>query len=75
MALVQHHIAAVRMPSCGTCIAHDVNPRAYLHLVTKLIVRGWPQSKLAELLPDALRRAHPAIALLPPDEDNLLLAG
>lgn len=59
----------------GTCIAHDVNPRAYLHLVTKLIVRGWPQSKLAELLPDALRRAHPAIALLPPDEDNLLLAG
>gem|GEM_PF-6596685 len=28
----------------GTCIAHDVNPRAYLHLVAKLIVLGWPQS-------------------------------
>ncbi|HWA71542.1 MAG TPA: IS66 family transposase [Polyangiaceae bacterium] len=25
----------------ATCIAHDLNPRAYLHLVTKLIVRGW----------------------------------
>jgi hypothetical protein len=38
-------------------------------------VRGWPKSKLVELLPDALRRAHPAIALLHPDEDDLLLAG
>lgn len=59
----------------GTCIAHDINPRAYLHLVTKLIVRGWPQSKLAELLPDALRRTHPEIALLPAEEEDLLLAG
>ena len=28
----------------ATCIAHDINPRAYLHLVTKLIVNGWPQT-------------------------------
>jgi hypothetical protein len=56
----------------ATCIAHDVNPRAYLHLVSKLIVRGWPQSKLAELLPDQLRRMHPELALLP-SEDELLL--
>jgi transposase len=43
----------------GTCIAHDVNPRAYLHLVTKLIVQGWPQAKLRELLPDRMLVAHP----------------
>jgi hypothetical protein len=44
----------------ATCIAHDVNPRAYLHLVTRLIVEGWPQSKLRELLPDRILIAHPA---------------
>ena len=45
----------------ASCIAHDVNPRAYLHLVTKLIVHGWPQSKLRELLPDRILAAHPEI--------------
>jgi len=45
----------------ATCIAHDVNPRAYLHLVTKLIVRGWPNSKLRELLPDRMLAAHPEL--------------
>jgi len=45
----------------GTCIAHDVNPRAYLHLVTKLIVQGWPHSKLRDLLPDRLLAAHPGL--------------
>jgi transposase len=45
----------------GTCIAHEVNPRAYIHLVTKLIVQGWPQSKLRELLPDRMLAAHPEL--------------
>ena len=45
----------------GTCIAHEVNPRAYLHLVTKLIVQGWPQAKLRELLPDRVLVAHPEL--------------
>lgn len=45
----------------GTCIAHDVNPRPYLHLITKLLVEGWPQSKLAELLPDRIVEAHPEL--------------
>jgi transposase len=45
----------------ATCIAHDVNPRAYLHLVTRLIVRGWPQSKLRDLLPDRMLAAHPEL--------------
>lgn len=46
----------------ATCIAHDVNPRAYLHLVTKLIVDGWPQKELRALLPDRLVAAHPELA-------------
>jgi hypothetical protein len=45
----------------GTCIAHDVNPRAYLHLVTKLIVHGWPQRKLRQLLPDRILASHPEL--------------
>jgi hypothetical protein len=45
----------------GTCIAHDVNPRAYLHLVAKLIVHGWPQSKLRDLLPDRMLSTHPEL--------------
>lgn len=45
----------------ASCIAHDVNPRAYLHLVTKLIVHGWPRDRLRELLPDRILVAHPAL--------------
>lgn len=45
----------------ATCIAHDVNPRAYLHVVTKAIVNGWPQARLRELLPDRIVRAHPEL--------------
>ncbi len=45
----------------ATCIAHDVNPRAYLHLVTKLIVEGWPQKELRELLPDRIVVKHPEL--------------
>jgi transposase len=45
----------------ATCVAHDVNPRAYLHLVTKLIVQGWPQAKLRDLLPDRMLAAHPEL--------------
>ncbi|MCA9600363.1 MAG: IS66 family transposase [Myxococcales bacterium] len=45
----------------ATCIAHEVNPRAYLHLVTKLIVRGFPQSKLRDLLPDRMLAAYPEL--------------
>jgi transposase len=45
----------------ATCIAHDVNPRAYLHLVTKFIVQGWPNKKLRELLPDRMLAACPEL--------------
>jgi len=45
----------------GTCVAHGVNPRAYLHLITKLIVAGWPQAKLRELLPDRLAVTRPEL--------------
>ena len=45
----------------ATCIAHDINPRAYLHLVTRLIVHGWPNTKLRDLLPDRILAAHPEL--------------
>jgi transposase len=46
----------------ATCIAHDVEPRAYLHLVVKLILEGWPNVKLRELLPDRIVLEHPELA-------------
>jgi len=45
----------------ATCIAHDVNPRAYLHLVTRLIVHGWPYENLRDLLPDRILASHPEL--------------
>ena len=45
----------------ATCIAHDVNPRAYLHQVTKLIVNGWQHKDLRELLPDRIVAKHPEL--------------
>lgn len=47
----------------ATCIAHDVEPRAYLHLVMKLILEEWPNAKLRDLLPDRIVREHPELAL------------
>lgn len=51
----------------ATCIAHDVNPRAYLHLVTRLIVRGWPHAGLRDLLPDRLLASHPDLYIGDPE--------
>lgn len=45
----------------ATCIAHDINPRAYLHMVTRLIVHGWPQAKIRDLLPDRILVAYPEL--------------
>lgn len=53
---------AAMLSIIATCIEHDVNPRAYLHLVTRLIVNGWPQHQLRELLPDQIVVAHPELA-------------
>ena len=51
----------------ATCIAHDVNPRAHLHLVVHRIVHGWPQAKLRDLLPDRMLGAHPELYIGDPD--------
>jgi transposase len=51
----------------ATCIAHDVNPRAYLHRVVERIVHGWPQAKLRELLPDQMLAEHPELFIGDPD--------
>jgi transposase len=45
----------------ATAISHDVNPRAYLHLVARRIVDGWPHSRLRDLLPDRMLAAHPEL--------------
>lgn len=42
----------------ATCIAHDVNQRAYLHKVVHCIAQGWPQDKLRDLLPDRMLAAQ-----------------
>jgi transposase len=47
----------------GTCVAFGINPRAYLHLVAKLLVERWPQSKLRELLPDRIGLSHPELVI------------
>jgi hypothetical protein len=58
---------AAALSIIATCIAHDVNPRAYLHLVTRLLVGGWPQRRLRELLPDRILVAHPELYAGEPD--------
>ena len=47
----------------ATSVSYGVNPRAYLHLATKLIISGWPQAKLRDVLPDRLALAHQALLL------------
>lgn len=47
----------------GTCIAHGVNPRAYLHRVVKSILDGWKHSRLRELLPDRIVQQHPELSM------------
>jgi transposase len=56
----------------ATCIAHDLNPRAYLHLVTQLIVHGWPQKMLRELLPDRIAVARPDLCVAALDEPSFV---
>jgi transposase len=51
----------------ATCIAHEVNPRAYLHRVVHCIVHGWPQARIRELLPDRMLAAHPDLYVGDPD--------
>ena len=58
----------------ATCIAHEVNPRAYLHRVAKLIVQGWPQAKLRELLPDRMLAAYPELSIANGDAAPALTA-
>jgi transposase len=51
----------------ATCIAHDINPRAYLHKVAHCIVHGWHLGKLRDLLPDRMLAAHPELYVGDPD--------
>ena len=58
--------AATMFTMVGTCISHGIDPRAYLHVVANLIVHGWPQAKLRELLPDRLAATHPQLLVRTP---------
>lgn len=49
----------------ATCIAQRINPRAYLHCVTRRLLDGWPNAKLRELLPDRIVLLHPELRLAP----------
>ena len=55
--------AASILTIVATCIAQGINPRAYIHLVTKLIVEKWPRARYEELLPSALAAQHVELRL------------
>jgi transposase len=57
------HRTAHILSIIATCIAFEVNPRAYLHTVVKLIVEGWPQAQLEQLLPDKIVHMFPHLAV------------
>jgi hypothetical protein len=58
----------------NACIAHDVNPHAYLHRVVHCIVHGWPQAKLHDLLPDRMLADYPELHVGDPDALPMLLS-
>lgn len=45
-----------------SALAQGLDPRAYLHAVAKALIAGHPHTRLDELLPDAMQRAHPELA-------------
>lgn len=45
-----------------TALAHGVNPRAYLHAIIAKLIAGHSHTRLDELLPDAMLKAHPELA-------------
>jgi transposase len=47
----------------ATCVAHGVNPRTYLHRVTKLLLDSWPHSRLRDLLPDRIILDYPELQM------------
>jgi transposase len=50
---------AVHYTLIATCRLHGLDAQAYLADIYAKIAAGWPQQRLAELLPDAWLRAHP----------------
>jgi transposase len=53
---------SVRFARAGVDIAPQTLGRSVCaHIVTKLIVQGWPNSRLRELLPDRMLAAHPEL--------------
>lgn len=61
----------------GTCIAQRINPRAFLHRVLGLIVGGWAEDAIQDLVPHRLAERYPELkmpARASPDPDEASLA-
>lgn len=56
----------------GTCLSQRVNPRAYLHRLLELLVKGWRMSQLSKLLPEPLALAYPELRLSAPPVPPML---
>ena len=62
---------AIILTIIGTCVAHNVNPRAYLHFVTRRLMME-PDASVAELMPATLAAKHADLrALSAPDHDGI----
>lgn len=71
------HRTAQILSLIATAISHDVNPRAYLHLVARHIVDGWPNARLRDLLPDRMLAVNPELyvgenVVLPATDDGIV---
>jgi transposase len=53
--------AATMLTIIGTALAHGLRPRQYLHEIVKRLLDGWPQAKIAELLPDRIGAMTPEL--------------
>jgi len=59
--------AAILYSIIGTCSLWNVNPEEYLRDILDRISRGWPSSRIEELLPDVWAQAHTPTGTGPPE--------
>jgi len=58
--------AAILYSIIGTCSLWNVNPEEYLRDILDRISRGWPSSRIEELLPDVWAETHTPTGTGPP---------
>ena len=62
----------------ATCEMHGINPYLYLQETLDKLAKGWPQSKLEELLPwnfksEPAKKFHPSLAYIDEEIDPIQL--